>query len=569
MFDYKSLPLKMVFGLVVLFWPFLVTSQVDKKPNGYVSDTSLKLVLDFDQPMQITDSRFLSVSIDTATWLGLKFWQSTEGGGEAKRLDLDNSRLNQLIKALGPMYLRVGGTDADKIKYQLTSESDSSSNSKNTLTAKDWDSLIQFVDRNQLNLFFTLSAGPLHRTGSSWLGAGEWSSSQFIELLDYHNSKYPHLNTITWEFGNELNAYWLIHGLNQQILTDQYASEYQDVRSILNEKRPGEQLAGPASAVWPVLGETIPGITEMIPDFLQWNFVHDQKVDILSWHYYPTQSQRCDVQSRAADFKNFADLQTYNEFRHWALKIKRLKDQYQPKSSIWLGETGSAQCGGEPGISDRYVSSLWWLDELGSAALFDTKLVIRQSLVGSDYALLNEKDYTPRPDYWASLFWKQIMGSRVLHTKLIEGKVSTSEKSEVIDRSNGDILESYLKDGPVRAYLHCTSPNSIHYKKGAVSLLLINLSPNQSFAIAVPRVNNVQVPTQKIKFWSLSARSFDDEMIMLNKKILKLSDGGEIPTLTPEIFKLDVLDTQFSIQLAPLNAQFLLFENANRPECID
>ena len=52
-----------------------------------------------------------------------------------------------------------------------------------------------------------------------------------------------------------------------------------------------------------------------------------------------------------------------------------------------MTETGHALYGGEPGLSDTYLSSIWWLDQLGLLAREGVSRVFRQSLVGSDYGL--------------------------------------------------------------------------------------------------------------------------------------------------------------------------------------
>ncbi|HEX8950204.1 MAG TPA: glycoside hydrolase, partial [Polyangia bacterium] len=80
----------------------------------------------------------------------------------------------------------------------------------------------------------------------------------------------------------------------------------------------------------------------------------------------------------------------------------------------YIDETGNAQCGGAPGISDAFAGSLWWLDELGRLARRGTPVVVRQSLSGADYGLLREPSLDPRPDYFASLLWRRLMGRRVL-----------------------------------------------------------------------------------------------------------------------------------------------------------
>ena len=80
---------------------------------------------------------------------------------------------------------------------------------------------------------------------------------------------------------------------------------------------------------------------------------------------------------------------------------------------VWLGETGSAQVGGQPGVCGCWAASLWWLDQLGLLARLGHSVQCRQTLTGSDYGLLDETTLDPRPDFWASVLWKRLMGVAV------------------------------------------------------------------------------------------------------------------------------------------------------------
>src|SRR5207248_10579412 len=48
-------------------------------------------------------------------------------------------------------------------------------------------------------------------------------------------------------------------------------------------------------------------------------------------------------------------------------------------------------------------------------------VVIRQTLAGSSYGLLDEATLEPRPDYWASVVWKRQMGAEVLDATVVGG----------------------------------------------------------------------------------------------------------------------------------------------------
>jgi heparanase 1 len=97
------------------------------------------------------------------------------------------------------------------------------------------------------------------------------------------------------------------------------------------------------------------------------------------------------------------------EGEEYARKLKELVKGRE----LWLTETASALYGGEGGVSDTYASTLFWLNLLGSMARSGVSRVFRQTLVGSDYGLLDPETFEPRPDYFVTFLWKKLMGGQV------------------------------------------------------------------------------------------------------------------------------------------------------------
>jgi heparanase len=210
--------------------------------------------------------------------------------------------------------------------------------------------------------------------------------------------------------------------------------------------------------------------------------------------------------------------------------VRTRRDQYAPGRPLWLGETGNAQVGGEPGLSDVYLASLWWLDQLGLLARHEHDVIIRHTLVGSDYGMLelNTDDgaysLTPRPDYWASLLWRRLMGKQS-HAVTLEHTVG----------------------GKLRIYAHATPE-----KDRGVTLLALNLDHERSVAISLPSYEN-----RSCEVFSLSAPDLFGKTLLLNGMPLVLQADGRLPDIQGNRHTSTPVP---AVTLPPLGYAFLVFD---------
>jgi hypothetical protein len=160
-------------------------------------------------------------------------------------------------------------------------------------------------------------------------------------------------------------------------------------------------------AYWAVLGE-VRSFTEPVLR-RAWRLL-----DIVSWHYYPQQSHRGPVATRRAVAGRLLPPEALADVERWAAEVEAAARAHAPDATLWLGETGGARCGGEAGLSDSYGDALWWLDELGRVARRGHAVVVRQTLSGSDYGLIDDATLQPNPSYRASWLWRRLMGRQVL-----------------------------------------------------------------------------------------------------------------------------------------------------------
>ncbi len=373
--------------------------------------SSAVVEVDLAAPLAHVNPRSPGVALDTSQVVGARWWgpdPTVQGGFGQTRVapyDFSRPRLRQLTRALGPGVLRVGGSEADLLFYDLGSQLGAQlpPGDDAALTADRWAALVDFAIEVDAPILFTLNAGAGPRDG----GTGPWSSENAEALLQFAADR--HDPVLAWEFGNEVNGYRFVLG-TASLTAQTYADDFGRLASIVERVTPGARLVGPASAFWPVIGEVSP----VLPDFVTRLGAQLQAV---SWHYYPQESRRCPAHVRLAGPDVMQHAVALDDMGHWAHQIASHLADVAPQAESWVSETGNAQCGGEPGVSDRTAGTWWWLDTLGQLAANGQTLVIRQTLSGSNYGLLDDVTLEPRPDYWATLLWKRLMGPTVLKAR--------------------------------------------------------------------------------------------------------------------------------------------------------
>jgi heparanase 1 len=327
------------------------------------------------------------------------------------------------------------------------------------------------------------------------------------------------------ELGNEINGYWFGYGISQQIDGATVAADLGELRRLAGRLMPDALIAGPAEFYWPRVGSPFASRTNVLGGLLAAG--GGRALDVLTWHYYPEQSRRCPIATRRASPTELLDPASLDEVSRWAADVEGRRDKIAPSLPVWLGETGGAQCGGEPGASDRFASSLWWTDQLGLLASRGQSVVVRQTLVGSNYGLLDERTLEPRPDYFASVLFKRLMGRAVLG----------------VDRRPGG-------DPFVRVYAHCTRDRGTN-AAGTVTVLAINLHQHGDATLEWPRASG-----HAVEIYQVTAPSLDSPDASLNGERMVVSDGATT-------FRPRRAEFEGAITLPPLSYSFLLVDAGN------
>lgn len=397
-------------------------------------------------------SPYIGVAIDTAMIVGGEWWFGLSTRDSQSPLDISSPQLINAVLHSGTDLIRIGGTEADKVYLGAQPAPGFDSH----LSYQQWQRILALGERTNSKILFSANAGPSTRDDHH-----VWQSEQFERLLGWT----PTDANVDFELGNEFNAHWIFFGVDQQAHFDQYVRDYLVAKQLLADRH--HKLAGPANAFWPYLGE--PGANL----FGSSEALFSINPDIFTWHYYPTQSVRCGLATQNAYQSHLNSLHLFNQTKDIAEQIQ----SWNLNSEIWLGETGPAQCGGQAGVTDRAGSSLWWLSHTGLMARTGNQRIIRQSLLGSDYALL-DAEYRVRPDYIATLLFNRLMGSQVLETNMTPNRTT-------------------------RVFAHC------HANDGKQAMLLVINLDDKPQDIQLPKGN---------KWLLVTANSFKDQFVTLHNQ---------------------------------------------------
>lgn len=486
-------------------------------------------------------SRFLSYNIEMVEVTGGRFWKpyKTAAGASLSEaaapvpraapagldpalfeyrppINLSNARLRRLAAALGPAYVRVSGTWANSVYFHDASAPAPQrppAGFNGILTRSQWKGVIDFARAAGADLVtsFATSAGARDE-------AGVWAPAQAQRLLAY--TKLAGGRIAAAEFMNEPNLA-AMGGAPPGYDAAAYARDAAVFRAFLKKAAPDAAFLGPGS-VGEGAGLALPprgGILKS-EDLLA---ATGLAFDVFSYHLYGAVSQRCagfgaTSQIAASDALSpawFERASTIHDF------YAALRDRFLPGKPVWLTETADAACGGNPWAS-TFLDTFRFLDQHGRLARRGVQVIAHNTLAASDYGLLDEQTFTPRPNYWAALVWRRLMGPTVL------------------DPGPAPAPDVYL-------YAHC-----LHARPGGVALLVINASRDQTREISLPVVS---------ERYTLTANSLQDRDVELNGATLQLAAGDTLPAIAGKPAGAG------SVSLPPASITFLAIPRAGNPAC--
>ncbi|KAM0951407.1 putative glycosidase [Dioscorea sansibarensis] len=524
--------------------------------HGIISQNSedVTIIVRGSATISETDDNFVCATLDWWPPEKCNYNQCPWGQASILNLNLNHPILSKAIQAFGSLRLRIGGSLQDQLDYGVGDlgqpclpfrrmQGGLFGFSNGCLSMKRWDELNLLFQKTGAIVTFGLNAlkGRKHIRNSVW--GGPWNYSNAHDFIEYTVSKGYRVDS--WEFGNELSG----HGIAASVDAEQYGKDLIALKSILNELYKN-------SSSKPVI--LAPGgffEQEWYAQLLQVS--GPGIVNGLTHHIYNLGGgDDPHIASKILDPKYLS--QIANTFRNLQLTIQR----HGPWSSAWVGEAGGAYNSGSRQVSNKFLNSFWYMDQLGMASKYDTKAYCRQTLIGGNYGLLDTKTFVPNPDYYSALLWHRLMGKGVLS----------------VDISGSPYL---------RAYAHCRK------RKAGVSILLINLSKSTWFSVTVRNDINVNVAvgggihkdgnfvhglkrtvswvgrkildgSAKRQEYHLTAKNgnYLSQTVLLNGSPLELTKDGNIPTLQP-IF----VPGDSPVSVAPLSIVFVVLPNFEARVC--
>ncbi|XP_067850484.1 heparanase [Heptranchias perlo] len=515
-------------------------------PGSEWRPESVRVQPEFARSLRAVSPRFLSVALDASLL-------------RTDSLDLLRSqKLITLARGLSPGYLRFGGTRADFILFEpndrpslpqeygwkspntqgeclnpipfeveeyltflwasqapVILREEFQNDFKNiTISERSVDILHSFANCSGLHLIFGLNA--LLRKNYAW------DSTNAQKLLQYCATKQYNMS---WELGNEPNSFR--KKAHIKIRGTQLGQDFQHLYSLLHTFRAFNHTG----LYGPDIGQPRKRpIVTLLKGFLE---IGGKVLDAITWHHYY-------VNGRNTSLKDFLSPKVLDSLMLKINQILTVVAKTVPDKKVWLGETSSAFGGGAPDLSDKYVAGFMWLDKLGLSAKLGIDVVIRQALFGAGYYQLVDRNLDPLPDYWLSLIYKRLVGTKVLNVSAVHSD----------EASNGTL----------RVYMHCTNPNSQIYQKGSVTMFALNLSDQDKHILLCCSLFNKTV--QYLLQPGDREKGLYSQSVQLNGELLKMVDSKTLPVIEGK-----ALQAGSPIILPALSFAFYVVQDAKAPAC--
>ena len=328
-------------------------------------------------------------------------------------IDTKNPRLLKLAKDLGAAWVRVSGTWANKTYYDFdgTTGGKAPEGFQSVLTKDQWLKLLDFVKAIGGKLLVSIANCPgIH-------AADEPMPFEQADLL-FSTSKEYGVPISAAEFTNEPNLIAL-SGLPRGYTAQDHARDHALFGAWLKENYPECLFVGPCTVGDIDMfgmgndgagGGMAAGFQMVTTEELLGEY--KSKMDVFSYHYYNGVSERGAAMGGHWPYEAILSEQYLGVPAYCALQYVPKRDKYVPGGQMWVTESGDAGCGGNTWAS-TYADVPRTLNELGQFCTVTDGVIFHNTMASSDYGWLKHGTFLPRPNYFAVLLWKKLMGTTV------------------------------------------------------------------------------------------------------------------------------------------------------------
>ena len=405
--------------------------------------------------------------------------------------------------------MRVSGTWANSTYFAESDETPATppSGFSAVLSRERWKAVIDFAHAASAEIVTSMATSAGARDA-----AGRWQSDQARRLFAYTKTIGGRIAAA--EFMNEPNLA-AMGGAPDGYDAAAYGRDFKAFVAFIRTSEPDVIVLGPGS-----IGETT--ATQSSAEFISTRDLlaaSGPGIDAFSYHHYGALSQRCSgIPGQTTPEAALSEAWLASTDERSSI-YQSLRDEFAPDKPMWLTETAEAACGGNPWAS-TFLDTFRYLDQLGRLAKAGVQMVAHNTLAASDYGLLDEKTLRPRPNYWAALLWRRLMGTIVLDAGVHHG---------------------------MHLYAHCRRG-----MRGAVTLLAINTDRTAAAALRLP------VSSER---YTLSADDLQSVDVKLNGTALELGPNDDLPQFAA------VTSPPGSVEIAPATITFLTVADAKNPAC--
>ncbi|GAB3025097.1 hypothetical protein GCM10027051_32250 [Niabella terrae] len=213
--------------------------------------------------------------------------------------------------------------------------------------------------------------------------------------------------------------------------------------------------------------------------------------DVFSYHFYGAASIRMIKEGPfSIKAENALDKEWLQRTDQSAAFYMGLRDKYMPGTEIWITETAQAAAGADP-YAATFLDCFRFLYQHGSLAQKGVKVIMHNTFLASEYSLIDQDTYLPKPNYWAAYLWAKLMGT--------------------------DVYDAGTGEEGVYVFAH-----NLKGSESGKTILIINTNKTAT---------SVNLPSEAEQY-TLTSDELQGTTVKLNGQELALTANDELPTIT-------------------------------------